>query len=265
MPSAPALIKMYNFPGCPFSERVEILMALKGRAAQIDSIEIDLSQARPDWLLKKTRGSTALPAMDTPAGTLKESMVILRYLEQAYPEVPVASREPYRHAVESLLALHDSGLSAAGYKMIKNRDPALVPELRAAVDQQFARIDAFLRDYSPDGTFLFEQFGWAETILTPVFKRMWFLEYYDDYAIPSPLTRVLAYRDACVAHPAAQKRRHDEIIKLYYDYSRGYASGSLPQGRSTASFTLSPNWADRPMPPRGKWGPAATDAELGLV
>ena len=31
----------------------------------------------------------------------------------------------------------------------------------------------------------------------PMFKRLWFLEYYEDYAIPAHLGRVLRWREAC--------------------------------------------------------------------
>jgi glutathione S-transferase len=54
-------------------------------------------------------------------------------------------------------------------------------------------------------------------------------------------------------------------MTLYYDYAQGGGNGRIPEGRAVSSFTLSPPWHTRPMPPRDKWGSAATDAELGLV
>lgn len=257
-------ITMYNFPGCPFSERIEIMMALKGRAAQLRSIEIDLSAPRPAWLLEKTLGSTALPAIDTPAGTIKDSLVIMRYLDSVLPGRPVAHPDPFLHAIEATLAGLAPALSSAGYKMIQNRDGAQCATLQGEVDAQFGAIDQFLRHYSPDGDFLFVQFGWAETIFTPVFKRLWFLEYYEDYRIPQQYKRVLAWREHCVAHPAAQLRGHDELMKLYADYAQGAGGGRLAPGRRVSSFALSPPVSSRPMPPRDKWR-AVTDADLGLT
>jgi glutathione S-transferase len=258
---------MYHIPGCPFSERVEILLELKGLHAIMADVEIDISKPRPDWLLKKTRGTTALPALEIAGGeTLKESMVIMRYLDQLYPERPIAQADPYRHAVESMLCATDGAFTGAGYRMILNRDPAKQVEMRAEVDAQFARLDDFLGYYAPTGDFLFEDFGWAETAFAPMFKRLWFLEYYEDYAVPAHLKRVLRWRQACVEHPAARHHGHDELMKLYYDYSRGGGNGRIPEGRAVSSFTLDPPWQKRPMPPRGrKWEDGATDAELGLV
>ncbi|HEY6455458.1 MAG TPA: glutathione S-transferase family protein [Steroidobacteraceae bacterium] len=261
----PHNMNLYHIPGCPFSERVEILMGLKGLEGLVEDHEIDISKPRPEWLLAKTGGATALPALEVPEGTLRESMVILRYLEDRFPERPVAQRNPYKHAVESWLVVIGANLSSAGYKMLMNRDLAQRVSLSAAVDEQYGQIDAFLTRHSTEEVFLFEQFGWAETALTPLLKRLWFLEYYEDYVIPERLVRVRKWREACLKHPAAQTRSFDEIIKYYYDYSRGVGGGRLVEDRHVSSFALEPHWTTRPMPPRGKWARAATDEELGLL
>lgn len=261
----PQPLTIYHIPGCPFSERIEIMLALKGLA--VHDVEIDISKPRPDWLLAKSGGTTALPLLDVENGeTLKESMVILRYLEQRYPEPAVAHPDPFKHAVEGMLAELSGPFSGSGYRMILNRDPDQREAMRAAVDAEFAKVDAFLRRYATGSDYLFEdRFGWAEVALTPMFKRLWFLEYYEDYAVPAHLDRVLRWREACVAHPAAQHRSNEELLKLYYDYSQGGGNGKIPEGRRISSFSPDIDWRHRPMPPRDKWGHAATDAELGLA
>jgi len=257
-------LTVYHIPGCPFSERIEIMLVLKG--LKMRDVEIDISKPRPDWLLQKSGGTTALPLLDIENGeTLKESMVIVRYLEDRYPEPTVADPDPYRHAVEGMLATLDGPFSGAGYRMILNRDPAKRDELRAEVDGQFARVDAFLKRYATGRDFLFDRFGWAEVSFTPMFKRLWFLEYYEGYEVPAHLDRVLRWREACVSHPAAQYRSREELIKLYYDYAQGAGNGKIPAGRKVSSFSPEHPWRDRPMPPRDKWGHAATDTELGLA
>ncbi len=262
--AAPGQMALYHFPGCPYSERVEILLALKGLGALIRDVEIDISSPRPEWLLQKTRGSTALPALEVAQGTLRESLVILRYLDQTFPDRQIVQSDPYRHAIESILVATDSAFTIAGYQLLRNRDPAKRDELRRAVDAQFARLDAFLNDHGPGGDYLFDDFGWAEVVFTPLMKRLRFLEYYEDYEIPVALARVRRWQESCLAHPSAQHRTHEEIIKLYYDYSIGVGSGAIPPGRLRSSFTMDPHWSRRPMPPRDKWGTRATDAELGL-
>ena len=75
----------------------------------------------------------------------------------------------------------------------------------------------------------------------------------------------LGWRAACLAHPAAQQVSAEEVVKAYYDYARGSGNGALPEGRTRSSFVFEPNWRSRPWPPKDKYGPGATDAELGLL
>ena len=56
----------------------------------------------------------------------------------------------------------------------------------------------------------------------------------------------------------------EEIVKLYYDYALGYGNGALPEGRQVSSIAFDPPWAERPWPPRDKYGDPATDQDLGL-
>jgi glutathione S-transferase len=257
-------MKLYHFPGCPYSERVEILLHLKGLAGEIEDVEFDLSQPRPDWLLHKTGGSTALPVLDCGTQVLRESSVILRYLDSQFPELRVRHPDPQHHAIESMFALMDSGYAKAGYAMLRNQDQAKREELQSAFDAQYELLDVFLRRYGGGGPFLFADFGWAEVMLTPLLKRLECLPYYEDYRIPDMLDRVRMWHAACLGHPAAQSRPVDEILKLYYDYSRDVGGGALASGRRKSSFAVDVPLSSRPLPPRDKWGGGATDRELGL-
>jgi glutathione S-transferase len=218
-------------------------------------------------LLAKTRGTTALPILETAAGkVLKESLVILRYLEDLYPEPPIAQRDPYRRAVENMLTTMEGEFCALGYTFVMNQDGERRDALRDGMMVQYARLNDFLMEHAPSGPYLFEKFGWAETVFTPLFMRFWFLEYYEDFELPmeSRYARVRAWRDACIAHPAAQQVTPEQIVKLYYDYAKGAGNGALLPGRTRSSFTLDIDWRARPWPPRNKYEHSATDDELGL-
>jgi glutathione S-transferase len=255
---------LYHFPGCPYSERVEILFQLKGIEGEVEDREMDLTSPRPDWLLEKTGGATALPVLDVGNQVVKESAVILRFLDEAFPAPRIRREDPLQHAIESMLAAMDSSYAKAGYAVLMNQDADRRAELVAAFDAEYAKMDAFLQRYGGDGPFLFEDFGWAEVILTPLLKRLETLAYYEDYAIPAELTRVREWHEACLGHPAAQARQVEEVLKLYYDYSRGVGGGRLVPGRTRSSFTMDPHWSTRPLPPRDKWAGGATDVDLGL-
>src|SRR5690554_3359896 len=98
MPEKPIV---YHIPVCPFCQRVEILLELKGKRASVDFGVVDITVPRPAWLMEKLRDSTSLPALETEDGRiLKESLVILRYIDEIFPETPIARPTPYERAVE---------------------------------------------------------------------------------------------------------------------------------------------------------------------
>jgi glutathione S-transferase len=258
---------VYHIPVCPFSQRLEILLSLKGRQGHVEFNVVDITRPRPGWLLAKTRGTTALPVLETAAGQiLKESLVILQYLEDIYPERAVAQRDPYRRAVENMLARLEGEFTAQGYTFVMNQSPERRDVLREGMLKQYARLNDFLMEHAPSGVFLFEDFGWAESVFTPLFMRFWFLEYYEDFHLPegNQYARVRKWRDASISHPAAQQVTKEQIVKLYYDYAKGAGNGALLPGRKQSSFVFAPGWRARPWPPKDKYGHSATDAELGL-
>jgi glutathione S-transferase len=259
---------VHHIPVCPFSQRLEILLALKGLRDAVDFAVVDITRPRDPRLLELSGGSTALPIMDLGQGrVLKESLVLLRFLEERFPEPAVARTDPYERAVERLLIAREGSLTAAGYTMVMNRDRAKAAELRDRVMAEFAAIDGFLRRHSPEGVWLFDRFGLAEVVFTPILMRFWFLDYYEGFALPATgaFDRVARWRDACLSHPAAQQVSREEIVKLYYDYAVGAGNGALPEGRTRSSFVFEPDWRARPMPPKDKYDRIASDAELGLV
>jgi glutathione S-transferase len=131
---------------------------------------------------------------------------------------------------------------------------------------QYQRLSDFLNEHAPSGPYLFEDFGWAEAVFTPLFMRFWFLEYYEAFALPADprFARVRQWVDACRAHPAAQQVTREQLVKLYYDYAKGAGNGALLPGRRRSSFVFEPDWRGRPWPPQDKYRHSASDAELGL-
>jgi glutathione S-transferase len=258
---------VHHIPVCPFSQRLEILLALKGRRDAVEFRVVDITRPRDESLLRKTGGTTALPVMELDGQpVLKESLVLLQYLEDVHADRPVAQRDPYRRAVEGMLTRMEADFCTQGYVWVMNQDPARRDAHREAMLGHYERLNRFLLEHSPRGPFLFDEFGWAEAVFTPLFMRFWFLEYYEDFELPddSRYARVAQWVDACRAHPAAQQVTREQIVKLYYDYARGAGNGALLPGRRRSSFSFEPHWRDRPWPPADKYRPAAGDDELGL-
>ena len=260
-------LTVHHIPVCPFSQRLEILLSLKGHRSDVSFQVVDITKPRDESLLRKTRGTTALPILETAdRRILKESLVILRYLETLFPQRPVAQRDAYRHAVESMLVAMEGEFCTQGYRFVMNQNIEQRESFREGMLKLYARLNDSLAEHAPEGPFLFEEFGWAETVFTPFFMRFWFLEYYEDFNLPADerYARVRAWRDACLAHPAAQQVTKEQIVKLYYDYAKGAGNGALLPGRKRSSFVFEPDWPSRPWPPKEKYRVSASDAELGL-
>jgi glutathione S-transferase len=262
-------LTVYQIPVCPFSQRLRILLELKRRPQRVRFEVVDITKPRADWLLELGGDSTELPILRTEdGGVLRESLVILRYLDDRFPEPAVLQRDPYRRAVENMLIAMEGEFTAAGYRLVMNQDRSRRDVLCDVMLGLYARLDRFLRRHAPDRVWLFETFGFAEAVYAPIFMRFWFLAYYEDFELPPgpAYERVRRWRDACIAHPAAQQVSREEIVKSYYDYARGAGNGALLPGRSRSSFAFEPHWSARPWPPQDKYrSPGASDAELGLI
>ena len=86
---------IYHIPVCPFCQRAEILLALKSRPDTVEYRIVDITRPRDPALLQKTRGTTALPVMELADGRIiKESLVILAYLDETIPGGSCAGQTP---------------------------------------------------------------------------------------------------------------------------------------------------------------------------
>jgi glutathione S-transferase len=265
MPAKPIV---YHIPVCPFSQRLEILLHLKGRSDAVEFRVVDITKPRDPELLRKTRGTTALPVLETADGRiLKESLVILQYLDETIGGKLIRRADPFEHAIERMLIAKEGPFTTAGYLFVMNQDRDARRSHEEKILKLFSQLDDFLVEHSPDGVFLFPEFGLAEDVFTPIFMRFWFLEYYDGFDLPAEAAfdRVRRWRAACLAHPAAQQVSREEIVKLYYDYSQGAGNGALLPGRAKSSFAFEPKFSTRPWPPAEKYGQVASDPVLGLL
>ena len=259
---------VYHIPVCPFSQRLEIMLALRGQLDAIEFRVVDITKPRDPALLAKTRGTTALPVLEAPDGAIiKESLVILRFLDEVLPGQSLRQSDPGLHAIENMMVAKEGPFTMAGYIYVLNQDPAKKAELNDKLLAQYRDLNDFLAHHSPEGPWLFDDFGLAEAVFTPMFMRFWFLDYYEGFKLPpgGEYDRVRQWRDACMAHPAAAQVTEEEIVKLYYDYALGAGNGGLVEGRKVSSFAFQPHWRERPWPPKDKYAGTASDQALGLA
>ena len=102
---------VHHIPVCPFSQRLQILLALKGIPEAAEFRVVDITRPRDPKLLTLSRGSTALPIMETGRGVLKESLVLLRYLEGRFADRQIARADAYERAVEDMLIAREGSFT----------------------------------------------------------------------------------------------------------------------------------------------------------
>src|SRR4028119_2286151 len=116
---------VHHIPVCPFSQRLEILLGLRGAPEAAEFRVVDITIPRDPALLAKTRGSTALPVMELRDGRiLKESLVLLRFLDETVPGPRLAREDPVERAIEGMLVGLEGPFANAGYAMVMNQGPA---------------------------------------------------------------------------------------------------------------------------------------------
>jgi len=143
---------LYDAARCPYCARARIVLAEKGLG--YETVEIDLSD-RPGWIYAKNPSGT-VPVLEEDGGfVLPESLVIMEYLEERFPEPPLWPADPEERAyveprLAQLLGLaeHSSPDKQdlfAAWRLFFERLAAVYPTVLAFEDMQWA--DASLLDF----------------------------------------------------------------------------------------------------------------------
>jgi glutathione S-transferase len=91
---------LYDAARCPYCARVRLVLAEKGLA--YDPVEIDLDD-RPAWIYEKNPLGK-VPVLEEDGGlVLPESVVIMEYLEERFPEPALWPADPAERALGRLL------------------------------------------------------------------------------------------------------------------------------------------------------------------
>jgi len=126
---------LYDAPRCPYCARVRIVLAEKG--IEYEVVEIDLSD-RPAWIYEKNP-SGRVPVIEEDGWVLPESVVIMEYLEERYPEPALLAADPADRALARLRIFRQDEVTSSYYALRRGDDDA-----RDRLDQQLARLDSLL-------------------------------------------------------------------------------------------------------------------------
>lgn len=135
------MITLYNAARCPYAARARIVLAEKG--IEVETVEIDLSD-RPAWLYEKNP-TGRVPVVEEDGGDpVPESVVIMEFLEERYPEPALLPSDPADRAAVRLLIFRDNELTGPYYALRRGEDGAA-----EQLDAALARFDVRLyeQDY----------------------------------------------------------------------------------------------------------------------
>jgi glutathione S-transferase len=154
------VITLYNAARCPYAARARIALAEKG--LEVEVVEIDLSD-RPAWLYEKNP-TGRVPVIEEDGGRpLPESVVIMEFLEERYPEPPLLPPDPADRAAVRCLIFRDDELTDPYYAFRREEEGA-----REELDAALGRLDARLAQQPYLGG---TEFGLADIAYVPWLLR----------------------------------------------------------------------------------------------
>jgi glutathione S-transferase len=122
------VITLYDAARCPYCARVRIALAEKG--IEYEPVAVDLSN-RPAWLYEKNPVGR-VPVLEEDTLVLPESVVIMEYLEERYPEPALLPADAAARALERLRVLRfDDELGDDYYAFRRGDENALLERLAA--------------------------------------------------------------------------------------------------------------------------------------
>ncbi len=202
-------MKLYNYFRSSASFRVRIALELKGLAYEYAPVHLPKGEHRQAGYAAVSP-AMLVPTLVTDAGErLGQSMAIIEYLDETYPEPPLLPREPLARArvraLAQLIACEIHPLNNLRVLKYLVRDLKVDEETKATWYRHWVRdgLEAFERELGalPPSTFCFgETPTLADCCLVPqIFNGRRFDTNFDG------LPRTMAAFDACMATPAFQR------------------------------------------------------------
>ncbi|MBV8852339.1 MAG: maleylacetoacetate isomerase [Sinobacteraceae bacterium] len=101
-----SLMRLYTYYRSSAAFRARIALNLKG--VSYESVAVNLrppvsEQLQPAWLARNPQG--LVPLLETEAGSITQSLTIIEYLEELYPDPPLLPRTPFERARARAMAL----------------------------------------------------------------------------------------------------------------------------------------------------------------
>ena len=208
-------MELYGADICPFVHRVRLALHLKN----LDFVyhAIDLAN-KPDWY-HEVLPSGKVPLLEDGEFRIWESMIILEYLEESYPEPALYPGSPGEKAMVRLEMEQFSGKFIGGFYGV------LRAQESAKRDEMVGEMTSLLEDWSDkvptDGFFGGADPGLFDIAIYPWFNRWPVLEHYRGFSLPEGPWRSWSQRMADTQAVKDTARSPNYYVGLYESYAKG--------------------------------------------
>lgn len=207
---------LLDFWVSPFGQRCRIALAEKGIAYEYSEQEL-LGGAKSDILLRSNPVHKKIPVLLHDGRPVCESLVILEYLEEAFPEASprLLPDAAYARAQARFWAAYSDKVYEAGTRLWKLRGDARA-QARAEIVQVVRNLDGELGDKAFFGG---EAFGFVDVALVPFVPWLPSYERYGDFSVAEIAPRLAAWARRCAQRESVARTLHppekvDEFINL---------------------------------------------------
>jgi glutathione S-transferase len=131
------VLTLYDAARCPYCARVRIVLAEK--ELEYETVAIDLD-ARPAWIVEMNPPRGKVPVLDEDGVVMPESVVLMEYLEERYPDPPLLTADSAERAFARLAIWRFDDFGDPYYDLYFKRPAGSVERVEA----QLAALDGQL-------------------------------------------------------------------------------------------------------------------------
>ncbi|KAL6603893.1 hypothetical protein ACP70R_044254 [Stipagrostis hirtigluma subsp. patula] len=205
---------LLDFWVSPFGQRCRIALAEKG--LEYEYSEQELLGTKSDLLLRSNPVHKKIPVLLHAGRPVNESLVILNYLDEAFPaSPPLLPADPYARAQARFWAAYSDKVYEVGTRLWKLKGDAH-GQAKKEMAEVLANLDGELGDKA---FFSGDEFGFVDVALVPFAPWLPSYEKYGEFSVKEKWPRLDAWARRCGERESVAKSLHppekvDEFITL---------------------------------------------------
>ncbi|CAD6232858.1 GSCOCT00007017001.2-RA-CDS [Cotesia congregata] len=194
----PGKLRLYAMKFCPFAQRARLVLDTK--KIPYDMVFVNLND-KPEWLTEKSPLGK-VPFIEFEDGEiLYESLIVVDYLNEAYPETNLYPSDPRAKAKDKILIERFNAVTILMYRLFTSTkiDPdmfeAMLKELEFYNGELVSRGSLFFNADRP---------GMVDLMIWPWFERVGIISIMkgDKYTVPHErVPRIMEWKEAMKKHP----------------------------------------------------------------